>query len=170
MFPKTIGALMIVCGFGGIGMLFARYQKTDAILLRELSRILERMRSELEYRLTPVPDLLRIGGQNASEPLRRLFSDLAGMLDTQCAADASEAMEAILSDDRQFPSETRQQLYLLAETLGCYDLNGQVRGLQDCRNECIHQLELLENNQQQRLRSYRTLGFCTGAALAILLF
>ena len=31
------------------------------------------------------------------------------------------------------------------------------------------QLRELERNRQQRLRSYRTLGLCAGAALAILL-
>jgi hypothetical protein len=35
---------------------------------------------------------------------------------------------------------------------------------------CEHSLESIRNNRDARLRSYQTLGVCTGAALAILLF
>jgi len=58
---------------------------------------------------------------------------------------------------------------LLGTSLGRYDLPGQVKGLQNVREECTLELEKMKNNQEERLRSYQTLGLCAGTALVILL-
>ena len=62
------------------------------------------------------------------------------------------------------------QLQALGQTLGRFDLTGQLTCMERCRQSCMGQLEVLEHQQSQRLRSYQTLGFCAGEALAILLF
>ena len=45
---------------------------------------------------------------------------------------------------------------------------GQILGLEAVRSHCRSELDALSANQDERLRSYQTLGLCTGAALAIL--
>lgn len=170
MHLKIVGAILIVACCGGYGILLARSQKKDMALLYQLMRVLDAMRSELEFRLTPVPELCRSCAEDADEPLRSVFLTLAEKLDAQTAADAAAAMELILETEKKLTPATAQMLKLLGQTLGRFDLNGQLRGLRQCAKECRHKLDVLEYNQQQRLRSYQTLGFCAGAALAILLF
>lgn len=138
-------------------------------MLHQLSRALETMISELEYRLTPLPELCRCGGQAVQMPLQSVFIEFAESLQNHVFADVYQCMDTILKKNRTIPAHTAHQLHLLGQTLGKYDLPGQLRGLSQCRQECLQKLKELEYNQQQRLRSYQTLGFCAGAALAILL-
>ena len=169
MHLKLIGAVLIVGCCGGYGMLLARGQRKDVFLLHQLLHVVETMQSELEFRLTPVPELCTVCAADTHEQLQGVFLQLAEQLDTQNATDASAAMEQVLQQ-KKLPTVTTQMLKMLGQSLGRFDLNGQIRGLRQCAKECQQKLDVLEYNQQQRLRSYQTLGFCAGAALAILLF
>ena len=170
MHLKIIGAVLIVGCCGGYGMLLAVSHRKEVSLLHRLLRVLDVMISELEYRLTPIPELCRICAKNSSEPLSSVFLMLAERLESQTATDVAGAMELALASDKKLPPVTAEHLRLLGQTLGRFDLHGQLRGLRQCKQACEHKLNELEYNQQQRLRSYQTLGFCAGAALAILLF
>ena len=56
----------------------------------------------------------------------------------------------------------------LGASLGRFDLQGQLQGIESVRAQCRKDLAELEDNRDQRLRSYQTLGLCAGCALAIL--
>ena len=56
----------------------------------------------------------------------------------------------------------------LGESLGRFDLPGQLKGLEAVRRKCLMELEALGRNRTERLRCYQTLGLCAGAALVIL--
>lgn len=170
MHIKFFGALLIVGCCGGYGMLLAVSHRKQVALLCELERVYEMMYAELEFRLTPIPELCRICAAELSFPLAKIFLSLAEVLETQSAGDVSSAMKLVLGQERNLPTAVSNQLELLGHNLGRFDLPGQLRGLRQCRLECEHKRNELEHNQQQRLRSYQTLGFCAGAALAILLF
>jgi hypothetical protein len=57
----------------------------------------------------------------------------------------------------------------LGRTLGHFDLDGQIQGIEAVRQEAVASLDKLTKDKEARLRSYQTLGLCAGAALAILL-
>jgi stage III sporulation protein AB len=166
---KLVGAIVVIVCCGGFGILLARNHRREVALLHELLRALDLMASELEYRLTPLPDLCRACAEDLSPQLRHVFCRIAQQLDLQKVTDVAGAVEEIFSEDKQLPDAVTKQLRLLGQSLGRYDLNGQLRGLRYCSSACQQQLDELERNQQQRLRSYQTLGFCAGAVLAILL-
>lgn len=167
---KIIGALLIIGCCGGFGILLAHNHRREVKLLYELLYLFDLMTSELEYRLTPLPELCRLCARELSQPLRYVFETIAQHLELQTASDVAEAMDQCLNEDKLLPAGAAAQLHLLGQTLGRFDLDGQLRGLRHCIETCRHQLEELEHNQQQRLRTYQTLGFCAGAALTILLF
>ena len=56
----------------------------------------------------------------------------------------------------------------MGSSLGRFDLEGQLQGLESVRIYCREQLDELSKDRDVRLRSYQTLGLCAGAALAIL--
>lgn len=170
MYIKIIGALLIITCCGGYGILLASAHRKEVQLLHLLMRVLDVMQSELEYRLTPIPELCRACAADIDEPLRCVFLTVADKLEKQETVDAAAAMTLALQEQKHLPPITRAQLLQLGQTLGRFDLQGQLRGFSQCMQECAHKLNELECNQQQRLRSYQTLGFCAGAALAILLF
>lgn len=169
MYIKIFGAVLIIACCGGIGILLANVHRREVRMLHQLLRVLELMKSELSYRLTPVPQLCRICADALPEPLCGIFIAVADKLDGQFCCDVASAFGVALQET-SLPSVTGRMLQELGQTLGRFDLPGQLNGLSQCVQECTHQLNELEFNQQQRLRSYQTLGFCAGAALSILLF
>ena len=67
-------------------------------------------------------------------------------------------------------SRTMKGLLLeLGRSLGNFDLNGQLRGIEAVRRQALEALQNSVKDRDQRIRSYQTLGLCAGAALAILL-
>ena len=170
MYIKLMGALLILVGCGGYGIMMATSHRREVAALHQLIQAVDVMISELEYRLTPLPDLCRFGAQNAKGGVSSFFTALGNALDEQVSPDVGCCTTAVLKKVTNLPSHASAQLQSLGQTLGRFDLSGQLTAMEHCRQSCIGQLEVLEHQQAQRLRSYQTLGFCAGAALAILLF
>lgn len=166
---KIIGALMIITACGGYGFLAAFSHRREERVLRQFIYCLDFMECELQYRLTPLPELCRQTAREASGPVKSLFSDLAMEMEDQISPDVMQCVSASLAKVPDMPGLTRKGVMLLGRTLGRFNIDGQLSGLEGTRAECSRMLEQLTHNQTQRLRSYQTLGLCAGAALAILL-
>lgn len=165
---KWIGAVLIIMGCGGFGFSIAAAQLREEQTLRQLICALDLMECELQYRLTPLPDLCRQAGKDAKGCIRDVFLALSAELEAQVAPDVASCMSAALSAAGDLPKHTREALELLGNSLGRFDLPGQLKGLDAVRAACRRQLETLTTNKEPRLRSYQTLGVCAGAAIAIL--
>lgn len=144
--------------------------RREVAALHQLVEAMDVMICELEYHLTPLSELCRFGAERIKGPVQLCFVALAEALDDQISPDVGLCTIAALKATPTVPKYASAQLQALGQTLGRFDLSGQLTGLERCRQSCRGQLEVLEYQQSQRLRSYQTLGFCAGAALAILLF
>ena len=165
---KLIGAMLIIFGCGGFGFIIASSHRKEVCSLRQLMSILDYMECELQYRLTPLPELCRHAAAESVGPQKQIFHYLAAELDDQISPDVERCMLAALSRVKDVPRLTLHTLKLLGRSFGRFDIQGQLMGLEGVRTECRQHLELLTLNQGVRLRSYKTLGLCAGAALAIL--
>lgn len=165
---KWMGAIMIVASCGGFGFLLAAGQLREERSLRQLLHALDFMGCELQYRLTPLPELCRQTGQEVKGSVGQVFVMLAQELEDQISAEVESCMRAALGKCPELPEKTCQSLCLLGQTLGRFDLEGQLKGLETVRTGCREGLQRLLQNKEPRLRSYQTLGLCAGAALAIL--
>ena len=170
MYLKLLGAILIFTACGGYGIKIAMNHRREVATLHQLARLTDKMICELEYRLTPLPELCLFAAEQTNGALSRYFAEFARIMDEQVSPDIGECTTVALSRISGIPVKTRVQLQALGQTLGRFDLPGQINALQQCRESCKGQLEVLEYQQPQRLRRYQTLGFCAGAALAILLF
>lgn len=166
---KWLGAILIIFGCGGFGIRIAGTHRREEASLRQLICALDFMECELQYRLTPLPELCRQAGLESKGSIRRIFLALAQELEAQIAPEVSSCMQAALLTDGEIPATTKSMLLQLGQSMGRFDLPGQLKGLEFVRSECRQALDGLTVNKDQRLRSYQTLGFCAGAALAILL-
>ena len=169
MYIKLIGGILIVAGCGGYGLLLAHNYRKEVSALHQLAEVMQYMMCELEYRMTPLPDLCRFGAGHTTGALSSFFLRLAGKLDEQLTPEVTSCVESALLETNGLSGYASAQLRNMGQTLGRFDLEGQVISLRQCKESCLAQLESLEHQQSQRLRSYQTLGFCAGAALAILL-
>ena len=168
MIPKLIGAMLIVSVCGGTGIAMACGYRSKERLLLQLIQALGAMHSELQCRLTPLPQLLCLAAEQTGGVLERIFRQAAGEMERQAAADAGGCLLLALKGESDLPAGIREKLLLLGKGLGRYDLQGQLSALDAVSQLCKRDLEGLQFNRDARLRSYTTLGFCGGVALVIL--
>lgn len=166
---KWIGALLIIGGCGMFGVSLAAAHRREEKALVSLISALDYMQCELQYRLTPLPDLCRQAGEQNKTQIGHVLLMLARELECQLSPDVESCMEAVLQSDMNLPGRSRVAFENLGRSLGRFDLDGQVRGLESVRTFCRTELEKLGKDRDVRLRSYQTLGLCAGAALAILM-
>lgn len=166
---QWIGAILIIGSCGGFGISIAAQQRREEQLLQQLCLILHFMENELRYRLTPLPELARLSSREVRGSMRKIFSQLARDLDNQSFPDVSACMSASLLCSPEIPRRVRRMLRLLGQSLGRFELSGQLKGLRTVQNLCSQEIDALRFNRDVRLRSFRILGFCAGVALAVLL-
>lgn len=165
---KWIGAILVIAGCGGVGFTMAAAYKREEWALRCLLNALDYMACELQFRLTPLPDLCRQAGKECRGVVGQVLTNLARELENQIAPDADSCMYAAISRTDNLPGKTRDALRLLGTGLGRFDMDGQLKGLEQVRSHCRRELDQLAGCRDQRVRGYQTLGVCAGAALAIL--
>ena len=165
---KWIGALLVIAGCGGVGFTMAASYKREERCLRALVRALDYMTCELQFRLTPLPELCRAAGKECGGPVGQALMVLSQELESQVSPDADSCMYATLGKLNNLPATSNEALTLLGKSLGRFDLEGQIQGIEQVRSHCRRELASLENGRDQRIRGYQTLGVCAGAALAIL--
>ena len=160
---------MITGSCGVFGYSLAAIHRKEVKYLRQLIAVLDYMECELQYRLTPLPSLCRQAASESSGVICQLFSNFTEELEDYTSPSPDECMKAAIRRCAEIPRVTRECLLLLGRSLGRFDLDGQLRGLEAVRQTCRQKLDGLEANKEVRLRSYQTLGLCAGAAMAILL-
>ena len=168
MILRLIGAVLVVTGCGGIGFRIAANHRQEEKDFRQLIGILDFMECELQYRLTPLPELCRQVAKEFPGMPGKVFMELALELESQISPDVGACMSVSLEKVRRLSGLTREQMLLLGRSIGRFDMEGQIKGLESVRQDCRRRLDILSHDRDIRLRSYQTLGLCAGAALAIL--
>lgn len=166
---RWFGAILIVAGCSSCGFTIAAGKRKEEKLLYQLVAVLQMMESELRYRLTPLPDLCRMASGEVTGTLHAVFMNLYRELNWQKLPDAASCMSAAIQRTGDIPVRIRRLLVQLGQILGRFDLEGQLQGIQSVRKRCEESLVSIRNNRDERLRSYQTLGVCSGVALAIVL-
>jgi len=166
---RWIGAVLIVAACSGCGFSIAAGKRKEEKLLYQLLHLLQFMESELRYRVTPLPELCRMAAGEVTGTLQVVFLNLYRELSWQKLPDAGSCMSAAIRRTGEIPARIRRLLVQFGQTLGRFDLEGQLEGIRAVRRRCEDALESIRKNRDERLRSYRTLGICGGAALAIIL-
>ncbi len=166
---KILGVILVISACGSVGFRIAANHRAEERALRNLIGILDFMECELRYRLTPLPVLCRrVGAEFPSVP-GNFFTALASEMDSQRTSNMNLCVACALDTQRKIPATTRRIVSQLGNTIGRFDLEGQLKGLDAIRNECKRNLSILSDDRDVRLRSYQTLSLCAGASLAILL-
>lgn len=169
MTGKLIGAILIIASGGIFGLSLVREYKMEEEGLRQLIAALDYMQCELQYRMTPLPDLCREAGKENRSMVGQVLLMLAQELDCAVSPDVRSCMMDAIGNEDKLPAKTRHAFEKLGATLGRFDVTGQIQGLESVRAFCRRELDTLSSGKDLRLRSYKTLSLCAGAALAILL-
>jgi stage III sporulation protein AB len=165
---KLIGAILIIGVCAGFGYSMVSAHRKEERCLQQMMGALDYMQCELQYRLTPLPELCREAARQSDGAVQTLFTRLSVELEDQIAPDASQCMHAALAAVDALPQRCTEAAIRLGKTLGRFDLEGQLAGMEAVRHFCRQNLSVLADGRGARLRSYQTLGLCAGAALVIL--
>lgn len=165
---KLIGAILIIVSCAGMGFSMAASQIKAERSLEQLILATEWMTNELQHHMSPLPDLCRQAAIQVHGRLRTILITLADELDRQEHSDAHACMSVALENEKDLPESAAKHLHRLGQSIGRFDLAGQLSGLESVRQSAQRELDGLRANMDTRIRSYRTLGICAGAALAIL--
>lgn len=168
MMIKIIGAILVIGGCGSVGAMICGAYRTEERVLKLLLSALDYMQCELQYRLMPLPDLCRRVGAASSGQIKSIFVSLASELEDQVSPDVERCMDHVLCLRKDLPKRSRCVLEELGVSMGRFDLDGQIKGLEAARQACRRSLEELTQNKAVRLRNCQTLALCAGAAIAIL--
>lgn len=165
---RWFGAALILSGCGGVGVRMASEIRQQEKMLAQIIHIVHLLESELQYRLSSLPELCRLASKESSGILRELFQKLSVRISRQEYDDASICMDIVLQEYPTLPRSVRKHLRYLGRNLGRFDLPGQLQGLQTVRNACQTELSNLRKNSEIRQKSYQTLAICAGISLVIL--
>lgn len=166
---KWIGAILIIAGCGGFGFSMAASHHREEAVLRQLISALDYMVCELRYRMTPLPDLMIQSSRERKGVVGHFLRKLGETLADRKFSVPGECIQQLMPEFPELSDITRQQLLMLGESLGKFDLDGQLSGMEAVRISSRNALKGLEKTRETRLRSYQTLSLCAGAALAVLL-
>lgn len=165
---RWIGAALVVGSCAAAGFHMAAQHRWETSLLKQLLTIMDYMECELQYRRTPLPELCMTAAGKATGILGEVLRALSKSLESCISPSAEQCMRAVLACFDRLPATAKEILLLFGNSLGEFDLEGQINGLKAVKLECHRQLDARRNNQEERIRSYQTLGVCAGAGLAIL--
>ena len=165
---KWIGAACVLVSCGVFGFSSAStYERTERTM-KQLLLAIRFMTCELHSHATALPTLTRSASQYVSGPIRQILATFARILQEQSVPNASIAMENALDEMAFSYVPVRNRLELLGQTLGRFDLESQISGLESVAQILERDLAGFEIDKDIRMRSYRTLGICAGIALVIL--
>ena len=165
---KVFGAFLVLIACGGAGFVVVTAYRNQERSLQQLIRALEYMHSELLFRMPTLPDLCSNASQVCTGCVRNVLQSLHLELEAQIIPNASACMYAAVNKQPHLPEKLYQCMLQLGDSLGRFDLDGQIQGLVSVKKNAEFELEQLRRNQDVRLRSYQTLGLCAGAALVVL--
>lgn len=168
MSVRIIGAIFVIIGCGGFGILIATNHRLQEKALRQLIVTLDTMECELQYRQPPLSELCRIVAKNNCGIIKSVLLSLSSELEKQISPSVESCMLAVLQNKYDLPIILNDPLIQLGQSLGKFDLDGQLKGIRITREECQRKLDQYTKDQDNRIRCYKTLSICAGAALAIL--
>ena len=168
MTGKILGAVLIITGCGAFGYAQSVSYRKEEQLLRQFIAALDYMQCELQYRMTPLPELCRQTAAEGKGLISRFFGNLAEEMERQVQPCVSDCVVVAISGIGPIPNRLLESFHRFGNSLGRFDVAGQIKDLEFVRTNCRDEVNRMSENRDTRLRGYQTLGLCAGAALAII--
>ena len=168
---KTIGMILILIASGTVGFGMARTVRRQQVQTVVLIDALLRLRHELQYRLTPLPDafaLLRVLPKREGAAFCSAMS--ARLQAARPCPDGYACRRAMAqTGGLQLTAGTRSALLALFDALGRYDLEGNLQMLELALDRLRAEARTIQSGSRARCKTYISLAVCTGLAIAVIL-
>lgn len=169
MYFRWIGAVLIIGSCSGFAFSITIHQMRELRLLEAVERMINELAQNLSFQMHPLPQLLQISVQNAPKPIAHVINHFINLLDNTVFDHPETCMKAALQASPIPYQNVSHILLLLGHSLGTFDLEGQLKELDEVKSICRKYSLALSDNQASRFKLYRILGICSGISLVILL-
>lgn len=168
---KLFGAVLILFAGTAIGFVQAGSYINRSKQLRMLIYALQRLETEINYGQTPLPAALQKSSEGISQPINRIFTDAALMLEEPRELSMQEAWQQAI--DRVWGSTALKErekdvLLRMGTVLGMSDAEDQQKHLQLAQLQLKGEEEQAIQEQQRYANMWRSLG-TLGAILIVIL-
>lgn len=165
---RWFGMLLVLAASAALGLGRAAELRQRPRLLRALADSLKLLRSDIAFRLLPLPEALTHGAEAASGPVRTFYASLAEQIcgDQRPFAELWTERTANL----ELPAEDIAALQTLGGQLGKYDADAQVDAIDYCVRCLEHAQKCAQEDADRRGRLYAGLGLTLGLMLAVTLY
>lgn len=168
---KMIGLSMILAASSAMGLRLAATAKRQQTQTLALIDAILRLRHELQCSLTPLPQAFSLLSRSENREIGAFFGNIATRVQCADGCAVGFACRRALTKTAGLclPEAARQALISLFDTLGKYDLEGNLQALDLALSRLREQARTLRDQVRGRCRTYLTLGVCTGLAVAVIL-
>lgn len=163
---KYLGIVFVLISSATVGFQMAESLKNKCSLLRCFLESLNVLEREIAICGTPLPQAFARMAGSSNGVLAEIYSETAKSMDRNPWVTPYDAVRTAVSDREDLLC---QLLLPLFQKLGKYDTDAQKQAVEAARRDTETVLEKLTEECHIKSRTYRTLGICTGLAVAILL-
>ena len=169
MTKQLLGAILLIAGSFGISLVLVGAYRREVGMLRQIDLLIADISCELQYRMTPLPQLIRTECNSLQSDLKKLFLSFAEELESQIAPNVTCCLEYAFLKHPDIPVMTKRVLLELGNSLGRFDLQGQLTCLEAVQKSCRNELEKLEGKQAGYTKCCQAYCLCAGALIALIL-
>lgn len=170
---NMFGAVLIMIASSLAGFYKARQYALRPRQLRELIAALQRLMTEINYGLTPLPDAMSKMGAQTKEPVKTLFMHSASQMEPPLGLTARESLQAGVEQAwgrSAMKSDEREVMMQLSFSLGTSDRQDQTKHISLAIQQLMHEESRAQADQVKYERMSRSLGMLVGALIVILIF
>lgn len=161
---RYLGMILLLTASVLIGNAVAKSKEIRVKRLYQLERLCSEIATELRFLLPPIQQLIR------TIAMRKEFEDMRFLQSAAAETDAFPvSWQSAVRQDRQCTPEEREMLYLLGNSLGTTDLEGQLAVLGQCATRFAILRQDAERNLASHTRLARSLGLFGGLFLVVML-
>jgi len=169
---KLIGSIIIFISCTLAGFIYGEGLRKRVIELRLLEDSMQQLQNQIAYSHTPLPLAFESIASKISEPIKKLYFDIAHILNSDEVESVYEAFKKSMELNNKNLNFKAQDISLLldfAKTLGQFDIEGQNNMFNLIFKNINKELTLAEEKMHKNLKMYRGLGVSAGAIIVILL-
>lgn len=169
---KIIGCILILGASTFGGFFYSEAFKHRLKQLNEVERSIYQLQNEIIYTHTPIPEALENVSIKGIKPISQIFYEISQELSSNKHDSVQEAFKYIFDKRRKSINLKNCDIDVildLSKCLGESDINGQV-SMFSLTDENIKKLIIeAEINMKKNVKMYRSLGFCIGAVVILML-
>ena len=166
---RVIGFIFIISGAAVTGILQAASIRFNIRMFQDLRKALVLMKSEVMYSHLNIEKMSLMASGAVLSPLSELFKAVYVGISHDPTCSNVTILKDFFAHGSPVPAEMQDILLDLFYMLGRQDPSAQVRALELAESRVTCVLQQLETDREERCRSFRVLGICTGLALAVVL-